>query len=61
MPMRGEMRPVPARSHARTAKLQTVWSAFVAVMSNQDLQCTAIFCAIGLLATINLLLRLPVH
>ena len=59
MPMRGEMRPVPPRSHARVAKARTIWSCFVAEISNQNLHAIAMFCAIGLLATINLLLHLP--
>jgi hypothetical protein len=61
MPMRGEMQPVPPRSQARAAKIQSAWSIFVTAMSNPDLQCTALFCAIGLLATINLMLHIPTH
>ena len=55
MPMRGEMRPIPPRSHARVAKLQSAWSMFAVVMSNQDLQYTALFSFIGLVATVALL------
>ena len=60
MPMRGELPTAAARSsYARESKTPSVWSRFVAVLSDQDLQCVAIFSAIGLLAAINLALRIP--
>jgi hypothetical protein len=60
MPMRGELPTVTARSsYARTSKIQAARSLFATVMSDQDLQCVAIFCAIGLLVAINMALRVP--
>jgi hypothetical protein len=59
MPMRGKLPPVAVRSHAPVSAAETGWSWFVAAISNPDLQSVAIFCAIGLLATINAVLRFP--
>jgi hypothetical protein len=58
MPMRGEL-PVPVRSYARASAAQVVWSCLVATISNEDLQSVALFCAIGFLITINVVLRFP--
>jgi hypothetical protein len=58
MPMRGELPTVAARS-SRESKAPGAWSRLVAVLSDQDLQCVAIFSAIGMLAAINLALRIP--
>ena len=60
MPMRGELPTVATGpSLARGFKAQRAWSRLVAVMSDQDLQCVAMFSAIGVLAAINLALRIP--
>jgi hypothetical protein len=60
MPMRGELPTVTARSsYARESKARTAWSRLVAVMSDQDLQCVAMISAIGVLAAINMALRVP--
>jgi hypothetical protein len=60
MPMRGELPTAAARSSfARESKARSAWLRLVAVMSDQDLQCVAIFSAIGMLAAINLALRIP--
>jgi hypothetical protein len=59
MPMRGELSPIPARSSKRVSSARIVWSHFRAAMCDQDLQCVACLCVIGLLIAINLILRLP--
>jgi hypothetical protein len=60
MPMRGELPTAAARSSfAQESKTPSAWSKVVAVLSDQDLRCIAMFSAIGLLAAINLALRIP--
>jgi len=54
MPMRGELPPIPARA----AKARREESSLLAALSNQELQCIAIFCAIGLLVELNALLHI---
>jgi hypothetical protein len=43
------------------AKARALWSGFVAEVSNQNLHAVAMFSAIGLLATINVLLHVPLR
>jgi len=57
MPMRGELPPIPARAVARAAKAEREGSSLLAALSNQELQCIAIFCAVGLLVELNVLLH----
>jgi len=57
MPIRGELSTATTTPHGRAAEPRTAWSSFVAALSNQDLQCIAIFCGIGLLLELNVLLR----
>ena len=58
MPMRGELQPVQARSIARQMEgAQRSW--VVAVITNRDFQVVAIFALIGLLGTIDAVLRFP--
>jgi hypothetical protein len=55
MPMRGE---IQARSYARqTESAQRSW--VVAAITNRDFQAVAIFALIGLLATVDAVLRFP--
>ena len=59
MPMRGEIRAVAARPHAAACKAQAAWSSVIATISNPNLQCIAVFSAIGLLLAINVALHFP--
>jgi hypothetical protein len=59
MPMRGELPPISVRPHSRWATAQLGWSRILAVISNPDFQYVLIFCAIGLLLTINAMLHFP--
>jgi hypothetical protein len=59
MPMRGELKPVPVRSGARTPAADTRRNRLAAAIANPDLQGVLFFCAIGFLATINVVLRFP--
>ena len=59
MPMRSELPDVALRSDMRATEMGTGWSRIVAAMSNRDLQAVAAFCAIGLLITIDAILRFP--
>jgi hypothetical protein len=61
MPMRGELPTVRARRFARASKAGAAWSDLIAQISNPNLQAVAMFCAIGLLATLNVLLRVPLR
>ncbi len=63
MPMRGELPPVTARAYPRIATRSTaferaVWRTFT-VLSNRDLHAVVAFCAIGILLTLNVVLRFP--
>jgi hypothetical protein len=61
MPMRGELPTVRRRRFARASKAGAAWSGLIAQISNPNLQAVAMFCAIGLLATLNVLLRVPLR
>ena len=59
MPMRGELPTVTTRSYVRASTVKTAWAGLLATVCDPDLHCVVIFCAIGLLATINVMLRFP--
>ncbi len=59
MPMRGELRPVAARSDRGASAVRIGWWWISAAISNPDLQAVFFFCTIGLLATGNMILRFP--
>jgi hypothetical protein len=59
MPMRSELPDLALRSDTRAMEMGTGSSRIVAAMSNRDLQAVAAFCAIGLLITIDAILRFP--
>ena len=63
MPMRGELPPVTARAYPRLATRSSaveraVWRTFT-VLSNRDLHAVVAFCTIGVLLTLNIILRFP--
>jgi hypothetical protein len=57
--MRGELSTTTARACARETSDQNFWSAALAVASDQDLQAVAWVALIGILLTINVVLRFP--
>ena len=59
MPMRGEISTATARACARETADENFWSAALAVASDQDLQAVAWVALIGILLTINVVLRFP--
>ena len=59
MPMRGELKPVPIKSGSRAPAIGTDRNWLVAAIANPDLHAVFYFCAIGMLATINAVLRFP--
>jgi len=59
MPMRGELPPITARLSARAPARETGWLRLAAVLSNSDLQAIAVFCTIGFLLTVNVVLWSP--
>jgi hypothetical protein len=63
MPMRGELKPVAARSYARAAArssaVERALLRIVALLLDSDLQAVVAFCAIGILLTFNVVLRFP--
>lgn len=60
MPMRGELRPVSTRNYAqRPSSIENAWSRAGAIAFKSDLQAVAILCVIGLLLTINVIVRFP--
>jgi hypothetical protein len=54
-----DLQPLPRRVRHSVQPPVTLRSRFAAVTSNPDFIAIAIFCAIGLLATVNLILRIP--
>jgi hypothetical protein len=53
---------LPRRRHSTTAlfkALQMTWDRIVAATTNPDLIAVMLFCAIGLLIALNLILRFP--
>ncbi len=58
MPMRGELPPVATWSRARRTAAGAIWAQWVAAMSSPDLQAVVVFSLIGLVLTLNVLLRL---
>ena len=56
--LRGELSTATTAPHGRAAEPRTAWSVLAAALSDPNLQCIAIFCAIGLLLELNVLLRL---
>jgi hypothetical protein len=63
MPMRGELPPVRAQSYARTgvrtSAAERALSRIATVLSDSDLHAVVAFCAIGILLTLNVILRSP--
>ncbi|MGB7560289.1 MAG: hypothetical protein WBL99_02355 [Candidatus Acidiferrales bacterium] len=60
MPMRGELPPVSTRAYARRpSALENAWSQLAAAVCNNDVQAVVLFCGIGLLLTINVIVRFP--
>jgi len=48
-----------AAAHAPIKRPSSAWPRFGAVNANGDLQAIVVFCAIGLLATMDTMLRFP--
>lgn len=60
MPMRGELQPISTRDYAeQSSSSDNAWSRIAAIVFKSDLQAVAIFCAIGLLLTINVMVYFP--
>jgi hypothetical protein len=59
MPMRGELPTASARTYDRESLGETFWSSALTIVSHRDLQAVAAFALIGLLLTINVVLRYP--
>ena len=60
MPMRGELQPISTRDYAqRPSSIESGLSRVAAIVFKSDLQAVAIFCVIGLLLTVNVIVRFP--
>lgn len=60
MPMRGELPDAAVRRYVQAPPAPaTGWSRIAAVISNRELQAVVMFCAIGFLATVNVVVRFP--
>ena len=57
MPMRGEIRAVTSAQKISPAR--AAWLRIHATISDSDLQCVTLFCAVGFLLTVNIILRVP--
>jgi len=57
MPMRGELRTIVTTQNLSTAR--AAWLRIQAAIADTNLQCVVAFSVIGLLLTINLILRAP--
>jgi hypothetical protein len=54
-----DLQPLPVRTRYSVRPPVTLRSRLTTAASNPDFVAIAIFCAIGLLATVNLILRIP--
>jgi hypothetical protein len=59
MPMRGELPTAVARTYDREPVGETFWSSALTIASNRELHAVVAFAVIGLLLTINVVLRYP--
>lgn len=60
MPMRGELQPISARDYGRRPSfIESALSRVAAIVFKAHLQAVAIFSAIGLLLTINVIVYFP--
>ena len=59
MPMRSELPAVTVRTCDPEPVAEPLWSSVVAVVSDHDLQAVATFAVIGLLLTMNVVVRFP--
>jgi hypothetical protein len=59
LPTRRELQPLTRPGNRRIKSAETVWHRFVATITNPDLLTIIAICAIGLLITINVILRFP--
>jgi len=57
--MRRELPPLTRSASQPTKSAKTVWHQVVAKITNPDLIMIVAFCAIGLLITLNVILRFP--
>jgi hypothetical protein len=59
MPMRGELPTATAQTYDREAVTETFWSSALTIVLGRDLQAVTGVALIGLLLTINVVLRYP--
>jgi hypothetical protein len=59
MPMRGELPAAAARTCDREPVGETFWPSALTIASDRDLHAVVGFAVIGLLLTINVILRYP--
>jgi hypothetical protein len=59
VPLRRELQPLMKPASRRVKSAGTVWHRLVTAITNPDLIMIVAFCAIGLLTTINVMLRFP--
>jgi hypothetical protein len=59
MPMRGELPTRAARTCVALSPLRAAWSRFVTVILDPDLHTVIALCIIGVLATLDVVLRFP--
>jgi hypothetical protein len=57
--MRGELPTAAARTYDRESLGETFWSSALTIAADRDLHAVAAFALIGLLLTINVVLRYP--
>lgn len=54
-----EIRSVSGSANRRVIMLRSVWRRLASTFADSNLGAVVVFCVIGLLATINLILRFP--
>jgi hypothetical protein len=57
--MRYEIQSVPTSANRRVGVVRTAWRWFAATFADPNLSAVVVFCGIGLLIAINLILRFP--
>lgn len=59
LPVMRELQPLQKSAGSHAGAAQTAWYRLVATLTNPDLIAVVVFCAIGLLVAINVILRFP--
>jgi hypothetical protein len=57
--MRGEITEAAVRPAPPASPAEKIWNGFVSIISHRDLVAVVVFCSIGYLVAINIIIRFP--